>query len=170
MPDITGTIRLSMAEKLAWAQRSLDGMKAAKDGNAVLVQDHFWTFLHASHLLWFYFGKWVRESGAKKTAANLLKEWQDRRLTPDELAAWDSLASLRNEDVHVQPVMAEKPRGAGIMVSKEGKIMVCKHGIMVSKEKPYRVKQGGVELELFALCEAGMRALCKFVDEFDKIT
>jgi hypothetical protein len=66
----------NMTEKLNWADRSCSRMSNAKaSGDAEAVQDHFWSFLHASRLIWFYLGEFHANRGDPRgTAAQTMNQ------------------------------------------------------------------------------------------------
>ena len=170
--DFTSEIRTNMEEKLDWAARSVIRMNEARQGDPVTVQDQFWSFLHAVHLIWFYFGRWVKQERPKATSKSLVQTWKGQSLSPEELNAWDQLSALRNEDAHVQPVVAREPKGGHLCKDpKTGHLRksASTGHLMRSKHKPYRVAQGVLEVELFSLCEKGMLAFRKFVNTFDSL-
>lgn len=170
IPDITRTTRLNMREKLAWAERSFGRMTDAIDGDHDSVQDHFWSFLHGVHLLWFYLGRWVKESGGGSSTKRLIEEWKRESLSPDESVAWESLRCLRDQDAHVEPVVPKKPEGGRLLYDPtSGKILYSARTgkLLLSKRKPFRITQDGTELELLSVCEAGLAASQKLVRDFD---
>lgn len=170
--DITETTRLNMQEKLAWAERSFKRLVEDATLNPDSVQDHFWSMLHAVHLLWFYFGRWVKIDRAGASAQHLIKMWKRNRLTVSELQAWDCLGSLRDFDAHVQPVVPKKPEGSHLLCDRKTGRLLCsaKTGrLLCSKSKPFRVVQDGLEVDLLPLCENGLAAYRKLVQEFAQI-
>jgi hypothetical protein len=153
-----------MLEKLGWAERSFERMKAAGP-NHVIVQDHFWSFLHAIHLFWFYFKKWSKENAGIESPERRIERLKTRSLNAKEIEAWSALSELRNEDVHVQPVLTKEP-GAALCVA--GGALMVRHGALVVKKTPFRVGHRGHEKDLFPLCENGITAFRKLVERFDE--
>ena len=170
--DLAAETRANMQEKYAWAVRSANRMEEAYQDGPASVQDHFWSFLHGVHLIWFYFGRWVKHERPGAKAQSLVEQWKTRNLSQAERAAWDQIEKLRNEDAHVQPIQARKPEGGHLLKSaRTGHLLKsAKTGhLLRSKRKSYRVIQGGTEVELLPLCKAGIRAFEKFVDTFDSV-
>ena len=103
--------RKNMQEKVSWAERSHVRMRHARDNlNPVEVQDHFWSFLHAARLIWHYFARWAAQNRRpNRTATARVQQWE-QTLTPAEQVTWSLVGSLRNSDVHVEPVAAARCR------------------------------------------------------------
>lgn len=170
--NITEETRLNMQEKLACAERSLTRMTKAITDDPISVQDHFWSFLHAIHLIWFYFGFWVKNSGQMKNSKQLIEKWKACRLPEEDQCVWNTLGNLRDEDAHVKPVVAKTPKGSRpLFDDKTGRPLFSdKSGKMLcSESKPFRVIQDGKEHGLLTLCQNGLAVFQKFVSEFDRI-
>ena len=156
--------KTNMQEKVDWAVRSLERMRLAKTANnRVDVQDHFWSFLHAARLLWYYFGAWVKQNPTGRSAEKRMEPWE-QSLSPTEQRTWSTVHKLRDDDVHVQPVDANRHRGIavrdrGIVVSG-GKVLIVER---------YVVNHDGREIDPFKLCEDSIPLLRRFVSDFEKL-
>ena len=156
--------KTNMQEKVAWATRSLERMRLAKTAkNRVDVQDHFWSFLHAAKLVWFYFGGWVDQNPTGRSAKTRIKPWE-QSLAPDEQATWSTVHALRDADVHVQPVDANRQRGIAV---RDRGVVVSWRGVVVVER--YVVNHDGREIDAFKLCENAIPLLRRFVADFDKL-
>ena len=151
-----------MQEKVGWAARSLERMKQARrDNNTIDVQDHFWAYLHAAHLVWFYFSQWAKQSPRhSETTKTRVRKWE-QSLSYAERTTWSALTSLRNEDVHVQPVSTSR-HGA---IAVDGGAIVVQEGAVVVVVS-YRVYHDGRQLDAFQLCEDGLPVLNRFIAAF----
>ena len=165
--DIISTTRDNMLEKLVWAERSFNRMTESMDEDPVSAQDYFWSFLHATHLLWFYFKDFVNQTDLERSAKSLIQDWKGKQLSPEEVSAWDDIFDLRDVDVHVKPVFTEKG-GGKIRCGPSGFPMCSATGQILAK-KHYMVLQGKKEIKLLPLCENGLAGFKKFVEEFDTI-
>ena len=156
--------KTNMQEKVDWAARSLDRMRLAKTANSTVdVQDHFWSFLHAAKLVWFYFGGWVKQNPTGHSAKARIKPWE-KKLTSDEQDTWATVHKLRDADVHVKPVDANRDRG--IAVQDRG-LVVSGRGVVVVER--YVVNHDGRQIDAFKLCEDSIPLLCRFVREFETL-
>jgi hypothetical protein len=172
MPLITDALKTEshMFEKLAWAERCLQRMQDAKArGDTVAVQDHFWSLLHASRLIWFYLGEFVSSRGDPRgTAARLMNDWKSRTLNTTEQEHWGLLADLRTEDVHTKPVTADKQDRTSIAM-RGGKILVSPQGICMAKITKYVVIYDDTEYDAFHIAESGVKLLKRFVADFKSL-
>ena len=163
------TARKHMTEKLGWAQRSLERMKSAPKDDHVAVQDHFWSFLHAAHLVWFYFGRWARSLGKPKgEAKRLVARWQAHHLTPPEATVWDALMGLRSRDAHVEPV-ATQQRVSNALLVRDRALVVQDRKLVVVQTLRYEVEHNGQRHDAVVLCEQGVVLLRRFISEFETL-
>lgn len=166
MPSVTQT-KSNMLEKLAWAERSLarmDQAKQASDNTA--VQDHFWSLLHACHLIWFYLGEFLQSRGDPKGAAKrLLEQWQTKNLSNAEQSTWALLVALRTEDVHTKPVATGKKKR---LVCRDGKLLVSGN-IGPCVVTVFVVNYDGKEHDAFHVARTGVGILRRFVEDFDTL-
>jgi hypothetical protein len=156
--------RANMREKLAWAQRCITRMRiASAEHNQLDFQDHFWSFLHATRLIWFYFARWTKSVGAEN-ARSLATRWE-LKLSESEKRFWKAMQDLRAEDVHVQPVSTSllsstKPiTYEGLPVTLEGKRIVM---TTVTQQVEWKDEQ----LDALELSDRGIALLQRFTDEF----
>ena len=172
MPSTADTTRTqrNMIEKLDWADRSVSRMNdAISEEDAVAVQDHFWSFLHASHLIWFYFNNFLKNRGdLKKTGVRIMKNWAASHLSASEQKAWTAIADLRNGDVHVQPVETEEQETTGLAV-RDGKLLARDGKLCTVTIVTYEVSFDGNEFEAIDLATEGVELLRRFVADFPKL-
>jgi hypothetical protein len=162
-------IRSNMETKYLWAIRSLESMReSARNKDHTGVQEHFWSYLHAVHAFWLYFKRWAKQERAGKPEA-LMETCKARLLSSEEVGLWDKLSELRNSDTHVEPVPTQEPRGGHLMKSRNGHLLRAPSGHLAkSNRTPYRVIQiGASDLDLFPLCETGLSAFRKLINDFD---
>ena len=168
----TSSIRDNMVEKLGYAKRSFDRMKESKDSRPVDVQDHFWSYLHAANLIWFYFGRWVNEQrihGAKPK--KLVEKWKKKTLNSEQVDVWNLIIDLRKRDAHVEPVPAKKQERNDILTDSMGRRIVNADGKQVTvKFESCLVRLNGKEIDIFEFCEQGIAILEMFVGDFESLT
>jgi hypothetical protein len=156
-----------MEEKLAWMRRSADRiMKAGKNDDE--VQDNFLSFVHASHLLWFYFGQWAADvragSSAKTLVQNFVSTLEDR-----SAEVWRCLDALRTEDVHTRPVQVAD-QGPKFLLAAPGKALLAAPGrLLLAQQYRYVVSWGSKEYYVNELCERGLSVKEQFKDRFDTL-
>ena len=164
--EVTRTHR-NMTEKLGWAARScsrIDDAKTVKDAES--VQDHFWSFLHGSRLIWFYLGEFLKNRGdPKETAARIMNGWVGTNLSIGEQKIWKAVAELRTEDVHTKPVETEEKQTVAI-ASRGGKILARNGKICSVKVVKYVVQFDGDEYDAVTLANQGIKLLQRFVTDF----
>ncbi len=167
--DITRTHQ-HMSEKLDWAARCVDRMIAAKStNNAIDVQDHFWSFLHASRLIWFYLGEFHKSRGdASGTAKTTMNTWTSTNLSPAEQRVWDAIANLRTEDVHTRPVATEQSSSRAL-VRRGGKLLRRNGKLCVTKIIKYNVTSGQDDFDAIDLANRGVGLLRRFVSDFSRL-
>jgi hypothetical protein len=156
--------RVDMLEKLGWAQRSLDRMKQTPKDDPVATQDHFWSYLHAAQLVWFYFGRWVKEAG-RTGPKGLLDQWKQRALSPKQAEIWKTLNELRDVDAHVKPVQGT----SHLMRSRSGRLRSPLGVRMAKTQRRYVVEHADKWLDVFDLCDQGVEVLQAFVADFHTI-
>ena len=155
-----------MNDKLLWLTRSYERMLERID-DPVEVQDHFWSFLHASRLIWFYFGKWLNDNDRKDQAGSAVDRWKES-LEEAEAEAWDLISSLRTEDVHIRPVETKnikKPEN----VTVNGAQVTVGDDPVVAGNWVYQTTHERKEVDIFSLCKTGISILGKFIHEFDRL-
>lgn len=123
--DIVREFMENVRQKIGYARRSVERMEASiATGAAADAQDHFWSFINASKLHWFYLGKVVNELGlAKGTAGQLVDEWK-ANLSSAEMELWETLSEMRNADVHVSPVEAQKKLVDSGLLYQDGSLLM----------------------------------------------
>ncbi|MCY2991446.1 MAG: hypothetical protein NTY19_26755 [Planctomycetota bacterium] len=156
-----------MTEKLEWAARCVERMNVARsDKNATDVQDHFWSFLHASRLVWFYLGEFHKARGDANGAAKItMNTWTATNLSPIEQRVWDTIANLRTEDVHTRPVETEE-RTSGASATRGGKLLTRNGKLCIVKKVEYKVLSGTDEFDAIDLANRGLGLLQRFVADF----
>jgi hypothetical protein len=162
----TDTSRADMEEKLGWARRSLARMRAEAERDQIDLQDHFWAFLHAAHLVWFYFGRWAkanRDAGAK----DLVKRWE-ASLSASDAQVWATLHSLRTTDVHVRPVPTKRVSVTS-RITLDGLPISLNGDPIVITQVTHQVEFGATTIDIFDLCERGQEVLRLFIAEFDRL-
>ena len=158
-----------MLEKLAWAERCVSRMKLAAKDDAEETQDHFWSFLHASHLIWFYFGRCAVEVGhGKKEAQRLVDSWKASAISDDEAEAWNTIQALRTEDAHTQPVATDRHQVKALMIRNK-KMMIRNGRMMVRHSTRYFVGHKNQRFDALRLSVISLRVLRKFVNQFDSL-
>jgi hypothetical protein len=105
-------------------------IESIQNKDATGVQDHFWSFLHASQLLWFYVGGHFKFMGANVGSAKaFVQDWETSALDEDEKAIWKAVNDLRTSDVHVEPVVTEEKPETRILM-RDGKILISEGKIL----------------------------------------
>ena len=161
------TVRAHMIEKIGWAERSVTRMRESNRAPCEF-QDHFWAFLHASRLIWFYFGRWLDCNGAKGQAGEMLDYWKERHLRASDRRAWDAVTSLRTADVHVKPVPVT-PRESKAIGIRGGKILVCAGKVVAVSTLTHRVEHDGESLDCLRLATRSLELLTQFAARFDQL-
>lgn len=162
----TEVTRQNMLEKLAWMNRSMERMQVSL-ANPTEVQDHFLSFIHASHLLFFYFCDWVKAADKTDSAKTLVRRYV-ASLLPKEAAIWKCLEKLRTEDVHINPVNIAN-------VEIPGAVMLDGYGILIDEKQllvgayRYVVMCAGTCVDVLEICEIGLEVKNRFCKEFDSI-
>ncbi|MDA0242862.1 MAG: hypothetical protein OT477_05560 [Chloroflexi bacterium] len=156
----------NMSEKLFWMQRSYERMKSGS-ADLVEVQDHFLSFLHASRLIWFYFGFYVEASGRGKIAGKLVDGWKNE-LSIEDKKCWDVISQLRTHDIHVQPVQIKNINQPALLAFEEHLLTINGHLLSVG-DWQYEVDYDDKKYDVFLLCNKGLDLLAKFINEFDAL-
>jgi hypothetical protein len=142
----------------------MNDAKSAKDAES--LQDHFWSFLHASRLIWFYLGEFLQSRGDPKgTAALIMNGWVAKNLSADEKKVWEAIARMRTEDVHAQPVETEEKRKTAL-ATRGGKLLTRNGKLCTVTTVKYVVKFDGDEFEAVSLSGQGIMLLKRFVKDF----
>jgi hypothetical protein len=143
-----------ITEKLSWAERSVQRLSdATKEKDAIAVQDHFWSFLHASQLLWFYIGRYFESNGYNAGSARaFVQNWVMKELDSTQASLWSVVNSLRSADVHVEPVVTT-PKTETRLFAREGKLLVRDGKLLVRTDTNYFVSFQGVQYE----CQSAAR-------------
>lgn len=156
----------NMLKKLDWMQRSADRLKKEL-ANPTEVQDHFLSFAHASHLLFFYFARWLKFNGRDGSAKPLIERYVNS-LEPEAALIWKCLQEVRTEDVHVKPVkIANTQRPAALMFNGE-RIFFNEHPLMFGEYR-YVVECAGNEIDVLHLCSLGVEVKQQFCNNFHRI-
>lgn len=162
----TEVTRQNMLEKLAWMKRSVERMRASL-ANPTDVQDHFLSFVHASHLLFFYFCDWVENTG-KTVGAKELIQRHVSSLQSKEAEVWECLKALRTEDVHISPVkIANTEKPESVMIDGY-EILIDGQQLLVG-EYIYVVECSGTSFDVLEICDIGLEVKSHFCYEFDSI-
>lgn len=165
-----GQTQKHMAEKLGWAGRCVERMiAAASSKDETDVQDHFWSFLHASRLVWFYLGEFHHARGDAKGAAKItMKSWTDPNLDSDEKRVWDAIANLRTEDVHTRPVDTVE-RTEGHLVSRNGHLVKRNGHLCKVTATRHIVSDNSTEFDAIDLASRAIKLLTQFVEDFPSL-
>ena len=156
-------IKKNMYEKHGWMRRTYSRMRDCED-DPVSVQDHFWTFIHAAQLIWYYFGRACKS--ATLPSERLINEWKERCLQKDEQKAWDTINSLRNEDVHIKPVKTKKESEPDNVVVGGQQVVTSAGESVVVGTWQYSVNSSEGEWDIWQLCETVLSVKEKFIDQF----
>lgn len=162
----TEVTRQNMLEKLAWMKRSVERMRANL-ANPTDVQDHFLSFVHASHLLFFYFCGWVENSGSTVGAKALVRRYVSS-LKSKEAEVWECLKELRTGDVHISPVRIANTENPGVVMIDGYEILIDGQKLLVG-EHIYVVECAGISFDVLELCDIGLEVKNHFCNEFDSI-
>ena len=172
MPISTDIVRTqqNMTEKLDWAARSVLRMNDAKSKkDAVAVQDHFWSFLHASRLVWFYLGEFIQtRPNFSRTAGEIMDCWTASHLSAPEQTVWGAIADLRTQDVHTRPVETEEQQTTSLAV-RDDKLRVRDGKLLAVKIVKYNVSFDGDELDAIDLATKGVGLLRRFIADFPQL-
>ena len=149
--DLQQTLR-HIAEKVDWAERSFARLEqAANQKDATAVQDHFWSFLHASQLLWFYVGRYFSSLGnAAGNAKTFVQNWVTNSLDANEQLLWHGINELRTSDVHVEPVVTEEKSETRLLV-RDGKLLMRDGKLLMRTRTQYFVSIQGTPHEVPAI-------------------
>ena len=166
IPVITKVARDDMLEKLGWMQRSFARMKTDLD-SAEDVQDHFLSFLHASHLLYFYFARWAKNIQRPENPSLLIVKYISG-LSATDAGIWNCLHELRTEDVHTQPIRISNPERPGALCVDGQEFLVDGYPILIGDYR-YVVQHSGSSHDLLKLCASCLVVKAKFCRDFDEI-
>ncbi|MBT9551799.1 MAG: hypothetical protein IV088_13180 [Hydrogenophaga sp.] len=155
-----------MLEKLAWMRRSTERIRANLS-NPADVQDHFLSFTHASHLLYFYFAGWAKGAG-KASNAKALIELYLASIEPKAAEVWRCLQELRTEDVHINPVSIINTEQPGALMLDGHELLLDGYQLMAGEYR-YVVQCAGTTFDVLDVCETGLEVKRRFCDEFDSI-
>ncbi len=155
-----------MLEKLAWMKRSTERIRLGLNHPAD-VQDHFLSFIHASHLLFFYFGGWVKDIGKAPSAKELIEQYV-ASLDLDSATIWKFLQNLRTEDVHTKPVTIVNIESPGALTFKGQTLTLNGAQLMFGKYR-YVVELSGTSHDVLHVCDVGLAVKGRFCEEFDSI-
>lgn len=165
--NVTEATKLDMQEKLAWMARS-----KGRIGNALSspdeVQDHFLSFIHAAHLLFFYYCRWAKTKGWRDGEAKRRIGRFTAAMTSTDAAVWNCLQDLRTEDVHTQPVKVANTEQPGALML-EDQLILLNDMKMVVGDYRYTVTYGGSDVDVMDLCTKGLVLKQRFCDEFEWI-
>jgi hypothetical protein len=157
----------NMNEKFGWMRRSKDRMQEQKE-DPLNVQDHFWSYVHASQLIWNYFGSYCYSHGLPKGQPGILvNAWKDE-FPADKNSlreAWKILNSLRNEDVHVEPVETIQTERAEF-VTHHGEPVTYQGELVTHGDYKYKVVHDSVEYDVWELTAEGIEVMGLFIAEF----
>lgn len=160
------TTKTNMAEKLAWMSRSKTRIIEHKDA-PIEVQDHFLSYIHASRLIWFYFGRYLKAEGRPDKAVDLVDKWKST-LSRRQVEIWDFITELRTEDVHTQPVPVKNTQKPGVL-AVNGKVLMIGGKLLKVGNWQYKVDVGGTKEDVFSLIEESFPLFEKFIDEFNTL-
>ena len=160
-------VRDEIRHKLAWIHRTIGRMRRANrtrsvaDDRRVEIQDDFWTFLHASRLVFNYYQTW---SGlTRKRAIRFTARWAET-LDPNDQDVWTALHELRDGEVHVRPVAVDGI-AEGVVVDGEDVVVDGCDRVVITR---YVVEHEGKEIEVHRFCATAVGLLERFANEFDR--
>lgn len=158
--------RLCMHEKLSWMERSLQRMQSNL-GRHEEVQDHFLSFVHASHLLWFYFARWAKQPAIGKMPREAIGRYVASML-PDAREAWDFLDRVRTEDVHTKPVKLIGTEHPTPLLINGLALQIDGHDLMIGEYR-YEVEFDGKVFDALLVCAKVLDLKKQFSFEFEFI-
>jgi len=162
----TDATRRNMLERLDSAERHLERLRHATDQKD--VQDFFWACMDSLRATWFYFGRWLELNGLGGKGGQLVDDWKDDRSRGVDHWTFDVLATLRNNNTHVEPVMA-KSETRGMLMARGGKLLARDGKLMVKQVRYWAVDTGGRKHDVTGLAEAAIRVYRRFAAEFDQM-
>jgi hypothetical protein len=158
--------RQNMNEKLSWMMRSQERMLEHIE-DPVAVQDHFLSYIHASRLIWFYFGRYLKAINREGKAGDAIDTWK-LSLSPEELDVWDIASSLRTEDVHVQPIKIENTGQPSALTIGGSALTIGGSRLVIGKWR-HEVDFKGEPRDIFFIVEKTVPLFKKFIDEFGEL-
>ena len=164
--DLAKTLR-NIAEKVDWAERSLARLEeAAIQKDAVAVQDHFWSFLHALQLMWFYIERYFSSIGSSGgSSKTFVQNWITNTLDTDEQLLWRSINELRTSDVHVGPVVTEEKTEAQLL-ARDGKLLIRDGKLLARTRTQYVVTIQGSAYECQEIARRWISLARRMVEYF----
>lgn len=107
-------VQANIETKLVQATFHFKAMGASKD-DALALESHFAAYLAALKSAVYYIQTWMIETGkigGKRDFWPRLRRWEGNHLSADQQRKWSFLLSVRNEDIHAQPIVpATEQRG-----------------------------------------------------------
>ena len=159
---------LHIEEKVDWAERSLARLEhALNQKDAIALQDHFWSFLHASQLLWFYVSRYFTAIGSSGgSAKSFVQNWVTNCLDDNEQIVWKGINELRAFDVHVEPVVTEQKMETRVIVS-DAKVLMRDGKILVRQRTQYFVELQGTRYECQELAKQWIRLARRMIEHLN---